>query len=268
MLHLLKIDLKKLVDYRTFWVVTGLYFGTMIVVTANGMEFIKWLASKGAEIFGANVDTNRIPLYHFPDIWQNLTFVCGFFKILLSIMVVISITNEFQYRTVRQNVIDGMSRWEFLFSKILTNIFLSLASVLVVFLVGIVTGLIYTPEIVFKDIFTDLGFLFAYFLEVFTFLSYALMLGVLVQRSGLTIIILLISRLIELMIKFNVPDSAEWIRDYFPMEAITNLVPMPFGRYVLQPIQDYVSLASVAIALAWIGIFNFLSYRRLTRSDI
>ncbi len=44
MLHLLRIDLKKLLHYRTFWIVCGLYFVTLTVVTASGMEFLKWLA--------------------------------------------------------------------------------------------------------------------------------------------------------------------------------------------------------------------------------
>src|SRR5579872_5368963 len=145
MLHLLKIDLKKLTSYRTFWVVCGLYFTTLAAVTASGMEFLKWIAGKGAE-FGANININRIPLYHFPDVWQNLVFVSGVFKIVLAIMVVISITNEYQYRTIRQNVIDGLSRWEFLQSKILTNMMLSLISVAMVFVVALITGMIYSPS--------------------------------------------------------------------------------------------------------------------------
>src|SRR5882724_12233184 len=128
MLHLLKIDLKKLTSYRTFWVVCGLYFLTLAFTTASGMEFLKWMAGKGAE-FGTIINISRIPLYHFPDVWQNLVYISGFFKIVLAIMVVISVTNEYQYRTIRQNIIDGMSRWEFLFSKILTNVLLSLISV-------------------------------------------------------------------------------------------------------------------------------------------
>src|SRR6476620_4018542 len=146
MLHLLKIDLKKLTSYRTFWVVCGLYFFTLAFVTASGMEFLKWLAGKGIE-FGMTINVSRIPLYHFPDVWQNLVYISGFFKIVLAIMVVISITNEFTYRTIRQNIIDGMSRWEFLQSKILTNVLLSLMSVVMVFIIAFVTGLIYSPEV-------------------------------------------------------------------------------------------------------------------------
>ncbi len=268
MLHLLKIDLKKLTNYRTFWIVCGLYFGTMTFTTSSGMEFLKWLAGKGAQLFGANVDINRIPLYHFPDVWQNLVYVSGFFKIMLGILVVISITNEFSYRTVRQNIIDGMSRWDFLFSKIITNLLLSFFSVVIVFLIGLVTGLIYTPEIEFSNIIKDLSFFIAYFLEVFAFLSFALMLGILVQRSGLTIMILLISRFIEFLFKLNIPDAAEGIKDFFPMESISNLVPIPFPKYVLMEIQDYVSVAAVFIAMGWAVLFNYFSFLKLRKSDI
>src|SRR5579863_5552359 len=216
MLHLLKIDLKKLTNYRTFWVVCGLYFFTLAFVTASGMEILKWLASKGAE-FGASININRIPIYHFPDVWQNLVFISGMFKIVLAIMVVISVTNEYQYRTIRQNIIDGMSRWEFLQSKMLTNVLLSLMSVTMVFIIALITGLIYSPQLILADIFSDLEFFPAYFLEVFSFLSYALMLGILVQRSGLTIILLLLSHMIETIVKVNIPDSVEWLKDFFPM---------------------------------------------------
>jgi len=267
MLHLLKIDLKKLTSYRTFWVVCGLYFLTLAFTTASGMEFLKWLARTFAD-FGSQLNINRIPLYHFPDVWQNLVFVSGFFKIVLAIMVVISITNEFTYRTVRQNIIDGLSRWQFLQSKILTNVLLSLMSVAMVFIIGLVTGLIYSPEIDVGYVFTDLEFFPAYFLEVFAFLSYALMLGVLVQRSGLTIIVLMLSHMIEAIVKVNIPDAAEFLKPFFPMQSISNLVAMPFARYAFQEIQDYVRWGSIAIVLVWIFLFNYFGYLKLKKSDI
>ena len=272
MLHLLKIDLKKLTSYRTFWVICGLYFLTLGFTTASGMEILKWIASKGAE-FGTSININRVPLYHFPDIWQNLIWISGLFKLILSVMVVISITNEYQYRTLRQNIIDGFSRWEFLLSKILTNILLSLMSVVMIMVIAIVTGLIYTPTIEWTYIFKGTEFFLAYFIEVFAFLSYALMLGIFVQRSGLTIVLLMLSHMIEAIIKLNLfresfEGSIGWLKQFFPLESITNLVPLPFARYAFQEIQDYVSLTAVAIALAWTFLFNYFAYLKLKKSDI
>lgn len=267
MLHLLRIDLKKLTSYRTFWIVCGLYFLTLGTTTASGMEFLKWLVSMGAE-FGADINISRIPFYHFPDVWQNLTFISGFFKTILGFMVVISITNEFTYRTVRQNIIDGLSRRQFLISKVLTNVLLSAMSMVMVFLIALLTGLIYSPSISVMDLVMDLEFFPAYFLEVFAFLSFALLLGIVIQRSGLTIVILVLSRMIEAIIRANIDDYVPWFIPYLPMESISNLIPMPFPRYVFREIQDYVSITSVIIAGAWAFVFNYLAYLKLKKSDI
>lgn len=267
MLHLLRIDLKKLFRYRTFWIVCGLYFITLAFFTASGMELLKWVA-RTVEDFDSKLNINRIPLYHFPDVWLNLIYFSGFFKIVLGIMTVISITNEFQYRTLRQNIIDGLSRWQFLESKILTNMLLSVLSVVMVMTISFVTGLIYTPSINWSYVFADMEFLVAYFLEIFAFLSFALMLGVMVRRSGLTIILLLLAPMLEIILRENIDDLMPWAIPFLPLESIANLIPMPLKRYVFQEIRDYLTLDSIAIALGWTFLFNWFSYLRLKHSDI
>ncbi len=267
MLHLLKVDLKKLIDYRTFWVICGLYFFMLCMGAASGMEFLKWLASL-IEGFGQKINITRIPLYHFPDIWQNLAWSGGLLKMGLAVMTVISITNEYQYRTIRQNIIDGLSREQFLMSKVMMNVVLSALSMGMVLLIAMVTGLIYSPQLDFPYGFTGIGFYPAYFLEVFAFLSFALMLGIYIQRSGLTIILLLNSYLIELIIKENINDYVPQIIPYFPLESIMNLVPMPFARYAFQEIRDFVTFESIAIALVWAVLFNYFGYLKLKKSDI
>jgi ABC-2 type transport system permease protein len=268
MLHLLKIDLKKMTNYRTFWVITGLYFTVLGFGGLSGMEFLKWL-KRTFEDFGGDLNINRIPLYHFPDIWLNLIWVAGLLKIVLGVMVVTSVTNEYAYRTLRQNVIDGLSRSQFLFSKIYTNVLLSLASTLVIFIVIMTTGLIYSPDISLQWIVADIEFLPVYFLELFMFLSYALMLGFMIKRAGLTIIVLLLSPAIEAIITANwIEDYLPSVVDFFPMRAIWNLIEWPFPRYAFQEIKDYVDFKTVAIVVGWIGLFNYFSYLKLKRSDI
>jgi ABC-2 type transport system permease protein len=267
MLQLLKIDLKKMTSYRTFWVVCGLYFLTLGFGAASGMEFLKWLA-RTFEQFGQELNINRIPLYHFPDVWMNLIWVGGWLKVLLGIMVVISVTNEFSYRTLRQNIIDGLSRWEFLQSKILTNILLSLMSVAMLFVIGLATGLIYSPVIELDQLLTDLEFFPAYFLEIFFFLSFAMLISMLIQRSGLTIILLLLTQMIELIIKANLDNYVPAIIPFFPMQSIWDLVSIPFPRYAFQEIKDYVDPLTAGIVVFWTLLFNYLSYWKLKRADI
>jgi ABC-2 type transport system permease protein len=267
MLHLLKIDLHKLTNYRTFWVVGGLYFLTLGLGAASGMEFLKWLG-RTFEDFGQNININRIPLYHFPDVWLNLIWCAGLLKIILGVMVVISVTNEYAYRTVRQNIIDGMSRMEFLTSKILTNILFSAISAAMITVIGLVTGLIYSPFIEFQQVITDMEFLPVYFLEVFFFLSFSLMLGILIQRAGLTIILLLLAQPIELIIAAKVDNYFPDLIAYFPLHSIWNLIELPFKRYAFQEIKDYVDFQSVSIVLVWAVAFNYFSYLKLKKSDL
>jgi ABC-type transport system involved in multi-copper enzyme maturation permease subunit len=267
MLHLLQVDLKKMFNYRTFWIICGLYFFTLGVGTASGMEFLKWLADTFKD-FGSSLNINRIPLYHFPDVWQNLAWGSGLLKLMLAIMVIISITNEYQYRTIRQNIIDGLSRENFIMSKVLTNFLLSTSSMILIFFVTLVTGFIYSQEIIFPYMFTGAEFCFAYLLEVFSILSFAFMVGIFVQRSGLSIVLLFAAYIIESIIKLNVDDYLPSLIKFFPLESIKNLVPFPFARYAFQEIQDYVSITSVAIALGWAFLFNYFSYLKLKKSDI
>jgi hypothetical protein len=246
--------------------VCGIYFITLAFVTASGMEVLKF-ASEKIEDFGGTINIRRIPLYHFPDVWQNLIWVGGFFKFVLGVMVIISITNEFTYRTVRQNVIDGLSRWEFLQSKILTNAVLALLSTIMLFVIALVTGLIYSPELRFSEMIDDVEFFPAYFLQVFGYLSFALLMGIMVNRAGLTIILLMVYRGLELFIMYKVVN-VDMLMPFFPLESLEALITVPFMRYVFQEVLDHPLILSVFTAAVWTFLFNYLAYLKLKRSDI
>lgn len=266
MFRLLKIDLLKLVNYRTFWVLSILYSVLLITIPTSVMEFLKWLKIKGADFDG--FDPLKIPVLYFPDIWHNITYVYVFLKIFLVILVIISVSNEFSYKTVRQNVIDGMSRLDFIKSKLYTIILLCLASTAIVFLTGLITGLIYTPEVVTSEIFQGIEFLFAYFLDILAYSIFAFLMTVLIKRSGLTIALLVLSMPIEYTITSNLPDFLNFTVQYFPLHAINNLIEAPFPKYVFIEIQDYVSMNSVIVVIAYIALFIYAIYSKLRRSDI
>ena len=266
MIRLLKIDLLKLTNYRTFWIMVILYFATMGVITSSGMEFLKWLASKGADF--DDVDILRVPLYHFPDIWQNLTYVSLFFKLVLAVVVIISITNEFSYKTVRQNIIDGFDRKDFIISKVLTIFLLSLASALFVLTIGLITGSIYSPASEMRFMFDGIAFIPAYFLDTFSYLLLVMLFSMVIKRAGLAIGLTLLYPAIEYAFGANLPDRVEWINDYLPLHAINNLINVPFQRYVFMEIQDYVALDSVIVVLVYCILFIYLSYLTLVKKDL
>src|SRR5580765_6411318 len=127
MLKLLKIEWMKLRYYRTFWILTSLYLASIV-----GINFIVFKVqqrifdekqSKGI----AEMIIGQRP-YSFPTVWQMTSYVSSYLLFLPGLLMIIFITNEFSYKTHRQNVIDGWSRNEFISVKIVLAAILSVLS--------------------------------------------------------------------------------------------------------------------------------------------
>ena len=273
MIRLFEIEWLKLKNYRVFWILTAMYFVGLILVLSSGMFLMQFLKSKGAEFKG--IDPTIIPLYDFPDVWQNMTYIATFFKIIPAFIVIISVTNEISYRTMRQNVIDGLSKWEFLLSKFVLILALSGAATAFIFIEGLITGLIYSTVKYPELLFSELEFLLAYFLELVTFLCFALLLGLLLKRAGFAIVLIFMYTLIfEPMLTVNmehntwIKDQVSWLAPFFPIRALNNLIHVPFQRYVFMEIQDYVAWKDILIVLGWLSVYVASIYKLLDKRDI
>lgn len=266
MIRLLKIDLAKIKSYRTFWVLIGIYFIFLGVVTMSGMEALRWLAEKGAKIDGFNVE--QVPLYHFPDIWQNLTYVAQYFKILIGIFIIISITNEFSYKTIRQNVIDGMNRAEFIGSKVIFILGITIVSTLFVLTIGLLMGSIYSPESEMRFMFKHIEFIPAFFLSTFNYLLIVMVIALLIKRAGLSIVIMLIYPALEFILKVPLPDSLEFLTEYLPYSALSNLIDIPFPKYVFMEIRDTVDWKDIFINIAYIPVLIGIGYQTIANKNL
>lgn len=273
MIRLLQIEWLKLRYNRAFWILVGMYAVGVIIVCSGGMLLLEFLKSKGADFDG--IDPTIIPLYDFPDVWHNIAYIATFFKVLLGFIMVISIANEASYRTMRQNIIDGLSKSEFLQTKLLIIGILSISAMLLLFLIGLITGSIYSHVIGWKYIFSDLQFLFAYGFEVFCYLTFALMIALFVRKSGLVIVGLLMYTFIfdpvlSLLIEraLFIPQEFKFFKDYLPVTALNNLIHVPFLKYFFQEIQDYISWKELSIVCAWLIVNISLSYWILKKRDL
>jgi ABC-2 type transport system permease protein len=57
--------------------------------------------------------------FAFPETFHTVAYFSSFFVLLPAILVIMLITNEYNYRTHKQNIIDGWSRKEFMGSKLI-----------------------------------------------------------------------------------------------------------------------------------------------------
>ncbi|WP_325121395.1 ABC transporter permease subunit [Marivirga sp.] len=230
---------------------------------------LSWMADSGAEFEGISPDI--IPFYNFPDVWQNLTYLASYIKFFLAFIVIISVTNEYSYRTIRQNIIDGMSPTEFLLAKQSMIFGFSLFNMVVIGIAGTLMGLFYGSSFSFGMYFTDMEFLLAHFLELVTFLNLAMLISILLKKAGFAIIALCFYAIFlepALVAFLNYKFDDHWLITIFPIHAVNNLIEVPFQRYVFMEIQDYVKISSALIAIAWLTISIALNYVLIAKRDV
>lgn len=277
MIRLLQIEFIKLWNNRASKVLIISYFALLTsIALVAAIKFdigpIKFhLADQG--------------IFNFPYIWHFNTFITAFFKLFLAIVIVSMMSNEYSNKTIKQNLIDGLSKKEFILSKFLTVITFSLVSTIFVFIVSLILGLIYSDFNELSIIFTDLEFLLAFFVKLTGFFSFCLFLGVLVKRSAFALGFLILWQVLEgifrgiIRWKFFDSETTDTIMGFFPLQAMFNLIKEPFSRLgAVQSVANqmgeklaldyYIHWYEIVIVLAWIAIFIYGSYAILKRRDL
>ncbi|KSA14598.1 ABC importer, permease component [Maribacter dokdonensis DSW-8] len=277
MIRLLQIEFIKLWNNRASKVLIISYFALLTsIALVAAIKFdigpIKFhLADQG--------------IFNFPYIWHFNTFITAFFKLFLAIVIVSMMSNEYSNKTIKQNLIDGLSKREFILSKFLTVITFSLVSTIFVFIVSLILGLFYSDFNELSIIFTDLEFLLAFFVKLTGFFSFCLFLGVLVKRSAFALGFLILWQVFEgifrgiLRWKFFDGETTDSIMNLFPLQSMFNLIKEPFSRLgAVQSVANqmgeklalnyHVHWYEVIIVLFWTAIFIYGSYKILKRRDL
>lgn len=260
--QLLLLEWMKLRHYRTFWVMLIL-FGALLTLLYTGI-------STGVISLGAG-DMNLLgKAYNFSGIWGDLGFYASYFIVVITILMIIIVTNEFQYRTHRQNIIDGWTRMEFYHAKWQVLISLSLAVTVFTFLLGLVTGL--ASGIGLDTAGQGLQKMAWLFLSCLDYLGFALLLSVLLKRSGIAIgILMAYLMLLEpilnsvLLYFYRIPYAAFFL----PLQCSDELLPMKASKFMKAAIQvNSPADWQYAVATAcWILAFYLVGRWKMQRGD-
>jgi len=265
-----QLEYFKFRHYRPFIVILGLYIFCFLLAGLSIKSLLDWLTEKMADddIIKRFINTG-LPLFDFVDIWQNLGWLATIFKWIPAFVIIISVTLEYSQKTIKQNIIDGLSKKEFLLSKLSLIVIISIGSALLLFLLGLLLGLLYSPVKEFSYIVQNLEFVAAYGLEVFVFLCMAMFFAFWIQKSGVTIILfLLYTACIEPILTAILQFNYDWKVWYFPVEAINRIIRVPFQKYTLSYVHDRILIEDVLVSLGWAAIFIFLSYVLLKKRDL
>ena len=277
MLRLLNIEFYKLKHSRASKILALIYF---II-----LSFIALIASIEFNIGDVQVRIADQGIFNFPFIWHFNTYVAASLKFFLAIVIVSMMSNEYSNRTLKQNLIDGLSKKEFVLSKFYTVIAFSLFSTFFIFVLTLILGYSFSDYTEFSIVTRDMDFLLAYFLKLVGFFSFCLFLGVLVKRSAFALGFLFVWWILEnvlyALMRFQLfgEKVADDIIQFFPLESMANLINRPFERL------DFVKTAAnqlkadiaidyavhwyeVAIVSVWIFIFIYSTYFLLKKRDL
>lgn len=226
MTSLIKVEWLKMKKYNAFWWIMGL-----TALSYPGINYIFYMvydnitnqpteASKLAKMAIGNP-------YAFPDVWHTVSYFSSFFLFIPSIVVIMFITNEYSFKTHRQNIIDGWGRGQFITSKLIDVLIITLIITLLYVAVTLVAGFANHTRLI-RDTWGSFYFAGLFALQTFAQLSLAFLTGFLVRKAFIALGIFVIyffpvEPLVEgLLSHYNISIAA-----YLPLEISDRMIPVP-----------------------------------------
>ena len=279
MFRLLNIEFHKLKHNTASKVLTLIYF---LLLTSTAL-----VAMINFEFAGESFHLADMGIFNFPYIWHLNTWLSATIKFFLLMVIVSMMANEYSNKTLKQNLIDGLSKKEFILSNFYTVVVFALISTVFVFVVSLILGYLYSDFTEFSIVFSDLDYLLALFIKLVGFFSFGLFMGILVKRSAFAVGGIIVWFIIESFTKgylfwqyrgtdSNIPEN---IMQFFPLESMSNLIKEPFTRFsAVKSVANLVGedlskdfsvhFTDIIIVSVWTFIFIYLSYRLLKRRDL
>tara|TARA_R100001377_G_C3189325_1_gene109911 strand:+ start:369 stop:1196 length:828 start_codon:yes stop_codon:yes gene_type:complete len=275
MLRLVNLELQKLLLSRTNKILIFISFilpFTVLVLSSIKINFFGFFT----------LELGELGIFNFPLIWHITTFFASYFKFFFAIVVVSMIGNEYSNKTIKQNLIDGLSKKEFILSKFYTIVFFSLFATVLIAVASFIIGMYYSSYTEASIIFRETEFLLAYFIKLVGFFTLCLFFAMLLRRSAFALAFLFVLYIVEWLVFwgayeiFGSSETAFKVKNFMPLESMYKLIDQPIQRIMMTKFPGKEDLAydyavhwyEIAIVLGWTAIFVFLSLRLLKKRDL
>lgn len=265
MFQLLKVEWMKVKHYRTFWVLSILY-----LVSIFGVNYIAYLIQENIRPKKADLATSLIlgnPAFQFPEVWQTVSYMSSFLLFIPGLLMIISFTNEYSYKTHRQNIIDGWSRKQYILVKMSLTLVIAIVSTIAVFITAFLFGLFEgASDVSFEKV----QFVGYFFIQALSYSAVALLFGLLFKRSGIAIgvfflyVFVLENVLAGLMNRY-VYNSGRFL----PIETTDNLIPFPFFKNVVNQFRATTDpTLLLVISAVYLALYFFICTRKFETDDL
>ncbi len=260
MKHLLSIEWMKIKNYRTFWILFALF-----IISVFGLNMIVFKFKQAIDASDPLLKAITGGPFSFPEVWKTVGWMTGWLLYFPGFIMIFLVTNEFTYRTHRQNIIDGLSRTQFVSVKLVMAGILAIVCTIMMVLASLVFGFASGSSFSIGN-FEYIGY---FFLMSYIYMLFAFVLALLLRRAALSVGIYFIYALIfdNLLSGYINNQSSSPLGSYIaPLQVADDLFPIPFIDKVLphRP-EKYILLIIVA---AWIIFYHFASLRKFEKEDL
>jgi ABC-2 type transport system permease protein len=265
--HTLRIEWLKLKYYKTFWILLSVI---AVCIPAFNYVIFDFTDNSFPKINGQSILGNP---FSFPNVWRTVPYNAGILVFMPAILIITIFTNEYSFRTHRQNIIDGWSRARFIHIKLIEILLLSLFVTVVVILSCLYFGFITRTANQPRAGWEEYRFILFFFIQMLDYSLIAVLCAMMIRRAGLAMGIFFLYMIVEQFVVSLARNKykAVWV-DYLPEEVSDRLIPQPFARKILSPdnnaiwqrhIPLYLSIATLYIIIYIV----FISWR-FRKSDL
>lgn len=276
MLQLLKIEWLKIKNYSAF-IVLGLFFVFGVVGANYAVHVVKKNVIDKSDPTGLIASSSP---YDFPQTWQTTSYASGYLLLLPGLLLILLVTNEFSFRTHRQNILDGWKRLDFFNVKLALAVIAALLSTGLVFVTAFVFGLSSGTNISFEHIDSVAYF----FMKALTYNMVALLFGVLVRKTGFAIGLFFVYLWFENFVSALLEGLSYYLKaesgfdignmgDYLPMNAADALLTFPkntvteMAKNAPMTPHNYTWVV-LSLALCYLALFYWWSRNRVLKTDL
>jgi len=271
MLDIAKIEWLKIRSYSAFWWVLGI---TAVAYPGlNGIILMIYHKAMGT----MNLPEQKARLmmgdpFGFNEVWHTVGYFSSWFIFIPAILVIMLMTNEYSFRTHRQNIIDGWTRKQFLTGKLLDVGIVTLLIVVFYLLACVVIGLknITVGE---RTSGSQVYFIAYFTLQTFSQLSIAFLISFLVRNTAISLTVFIVGFLVlEPILGRILKVGGTGIEHFLPFEISNRLIPPPGFWGHLDPASYQLSMNQAGNHAGYTIVFTtilwFFCFRLNSRRDL
>lgn len=272
MSNLIRTEWLKIKGYNAFWWIMGL-----TALSYPGINYMFYFVYKDiTDQKNAAGQLFKMALgnpFAFPESWHSVAYFSSFFVFIPAVVVIMFISNEYTFRTHRQNIIDGWGRNQFITSKLIDVLIVTGLITLLYIAASLVSGIV-TRSDGDGNMWGQVWYTGLFALQTFAQLSIAFLIGFLVRKAFIALGIFIFYFLIleNILVGFFYVKVND-IGRYLPIEISDRMIPAPafLGKIKspemyqesLDRIPLHVGMTVVLTTIIWLICFRVNSKRDL-----